>query len=106
MGKTIEFNNFQTTFNRLTRQAKNKLLKINIEFYHHDSASEPFIHVEADIERIFMEIAEPHGKVITILTQETTFSFTERNHHTNLSNDDVVFSSKNDDETFCIISFI
>ncbi len=106
MGKTIEFNNFQTTFNKLTRQAKNDLLKINIEFYHHDFESEPFIHVEADVENISIENVDLNGKVITILTNETAFSFTERNHYTNLSNDDVVFSSKNDDETYCIISFI
>lgn len=90
----------------MVQQAKNDLTKVNIEFYHHDFQSEPFLHLEASVKNVSIEQVEEHGKVISILTPETLFSFSERNYHTNLSNDDVVFSSKKDDETYCLISFI
>lgn len=106
MSKVLSFNNFQTSYKKLIQQAENDLTKINIEFYHHDFQSEPLLHIESDVENVIFEDVEGHGKVISILTTEATFSFSERNYHTNLSNDAVVFSSKHDDETHCIIDFI
>ncbi|MEN2467993.1 hypothetical protein [Ornithinibacillus sp. JPR2-1] len=106
MPKTIQFNSFQTTYNKLLKNAINDLTKVNIQYFHHDFQSEPFLHVEAKVENVMLEHVETHGLVITVLTPETTFTFTERNYYTNLSNDAVVFSSKNDGETYCIIEFI
>ncbi|WP_200411952.1 hypothetical protein [Virgibacillus salexigens] len=106
MSNVKQFNNFQTSYRRLVEKASNDLTKIFIEFYHHDFQSEPFLHVEAPVERIFMEHVEEHGNIILILTSETTFTFNEKNYNTNISNDVVVFSSKNDEQTYCIIEFI
>lgn len=106
MNKIKQFNNFQTSYKRLIEQPDIDLLKINIQYYHHDFQSEPFLHVEAEIDHIIIEHVEDHGLVISILTPETTFSFSERNYNTNLSNDAVVFSSKYDEETYCIIELI
>ncbi|MBN6206227.1 hypothetical protein JYK21_07170 [Ralstonia pickettii] len=106
MNKIIQFNSFGTIFNKLVNQSKNDLTNVNVEFYHHNFQNEPFLHIEASVENISIEEVDEYGKIISILTSETTLSFSENNYHANLSNDDVVFSSKNDDETYCIISFI
>lgn len=106
MTKVMHFNNFNTSFQKLLDKAKNELLKINIEFYHHDEQSEPFLFIEGKVETLTIEEEEGYGKIISITTSESMFFFTERNYLTNISGDAVVFSSKNDNETYCIIEFI
>lgn len=101
-----QFNNFQTSYRKMIANASIDLLKINVEYYHHDFQSEPFLHIEGHIENITLDHIEEYGHVISVFTKETTLSFIESNYHTNLSNDCVIFSSKFDDETYCIIQFI
>ncbi|WP_337970215.1 hypothetical protein [Virgibacillus salexigens] len=106
MPKVTNLPAFKSSFKKLKEKESNSLLKMNMEFYHHDFQSEPFLHVEAPVESIFMEHVEEHRNIISILTSETTFTFSEKNYNTNISNDVVVFSSKNDEQTYCIIEFI
>ncbi|MBU9711112.1 hypothetical protein [Evansella tamaricis] len=105
MNNIKQFNSYQTTFNKLIKQANNDLIKINIAYYHHDYQSEPFLHIEAHIENVHIEETIDYGKIITIHTNEVALSFFEKNYLTNISGDAVVFSSKHDEETYCIIEF-
>lgn len=106
MAEIKQFNSFPTSFKKINDSLGNGIPKINVEYYHHDFQDEPLLHIEAHLEGVRQDFIEDHGHIISILTKETTIVFTENNYHTNLSNDDVVFSSKNDDETYCIITFI
>jgi hypothetical protein len=106
MSNITNFPAFTSSYKKLKEESENKLLRIFIEFYHHDFQSEPFMYLEGSVQTISMEEIEEHGKVINIITSETILSFTERNYHTNISGDAVVFSSKDDNETYCIIEFI
>lgn len=106
MSNIKTFNNFQTSYRKMIENASNDLTKILIEFYHHDFQSEPFLVVSGHAETIRMEEVEEYGKIINITTKENILTFTERNYHTNLSNNAIVFSSKFDDETYCIIEFM
>ena len=101
-----QFNSFDTSYKRLKEKLSNSLLKISLEYYHHDFQSEPFLLIDAYPENIRIKELEEHGKIILITTKETMVTFTEKNYNTNLSNDSVVFYSKFDEETYCIIQFI
>ncbi|WP_077317617.1 hypothetical protein [Virgibacillus proomii] len=82
-------------------------VRFNIEYYHFDDDSEPVISIDAEAERLVLDYVPEHGLVISILTKESIISFSEKNYITNLSSDNsVVFASKHNDETHCIIQFI
>jgi hypothetical protein len=73
--------------------------------YHHDNNSEPTISVIGIASGVLQEHNDELGMIITIYLDDSYFAFCECRHFTNLSNEEVVFSSKHDDETFWIISF-
>lgn len=82
-------------------------VRFNIEYYHFDDDSEPVISIDAEAERLVLDYVPEHGLVISILTKESIIGFSEKNYTTNLGSDNsVVFASKNDNETHCIIQFI
>ncbi|MFC4661700.1 hypothetical protein [Oceanobacillus aidingensis] len=106
MSKIKQFNSFQTSYKKLQESLDTITTKINVEYYHYDFQSEPFLHIEAFVGMVKLEFVEDYDQVISIFTPEATLVFTENNYHTNLSNDAVVFASKNDEETYCTITFI
>ncbi|MBT2600916.1 hypothetical protein J7E18_16405 [Oceanobacillus sp. ISL-73] len=106
MSKVLNLNSFNRTYKKIVEKADNDLIKLNVEFYHHDFQSEPILHMEAKIQNVLFDKSRDDGSVITIMTNESYLSFTEKNYYTNLSGDDVVFSSKHNAETYCIIQFI
>ena len=82
--------------------------KVDIELYHHDDSSEPFSYISGSILRAFSESVEGHGNIITIITNETSLSFSEKNYNFicgYIEDGIVIFNSKNDDETYCKITF-
>lgn len=79
--------------------------KFYIHLYHHDFSGEPQLTVGSYIETLRLDYVSDHGLIITIITTETTLSFSEKNYTVNTSNGDIVFVSKHDDETHCIIEF-
>lgn len=97
--------NFPSFIPSYKQLKENEHKQFSIAFYHHDCGSEPTIHISDYAESIRLDDDEEYGKIIEIHTPETFMTFTEKNHLTNLSNDDVVFSSKHDDETYWIIEF-
>lgn len=67
--------------------------------------SEPTVSVLNYVEDVLFEEVDGE-KIITIRFEGgTDVCFKEELHYTNLSNGDVVFSSKKDDETYWLISF-
>lgn len=96
------FPSFIPSYKRLK---ENQHKVFHIEFYHHDPNSEPTFYINSKALDIRFEKIEDEWMSITIRTPEIELTFGERNYFTNLSNDDVVFSSKFDDETYCLISF-
>ncbi len=105
MGLT-EFPSFISSFRFIEKQSKNELLNIHISLNHYDDPSEPILFVEGKIKSLLLEEVDGHGKVITITTNETMFSFTEKNYNAKISVNAVVFNSKHDNETYYIIEFI
>lgn len=91
---------------KLSEMAKLEYLNINIQFYHHDYQSEPFMLIEGKVKSLLLDDVIGYGETIDITTAELLISFNEKSYYTNISSDAVVFSSKNDDETYCIIEFI
>lgn len=81
--------------------------KAKVEFYHHDISQEPTATVEDNVNWIvYDEKVDEHGDVLTLFLDRTSFSFTDKNHHLNISDEKtVVISSKHDTETYWIIEF-
>lgn len=81
--------------------------KFSIDIYHHDFSSEPLFSSEVDVERIVWDLIEEHGLIITIMTSDSSYSFSEKNWlvHVDIDETYITFGSKNDDETHCIIEF-
>lgn len=95
-----------STFGQSFKQLKKNFdMKFFIHFYHHNANSEPFLHIDGYIENLSIERVDEHGFAINILTHETILVFTEQNYFSNISGESVVFSSKHDDGTHCIIEF-
>jgi hypothetical protein len=99
---------FQKSYERMKGIfQENDLVRFNIEYYHFDTDSEPVISIDAEAEKLVLDYVPEHGLVISILTKESIISFSEKNYTTNLGSDNsVVFASKHNDETHCIIQFI
>ena len=101
MSKITEFPSFKSSYKRLLENKTNVYI---VEFYHRDTPSEPTVSIINRIESIFAEFDEDPYISIRFIGG-TDLSFTEESYCTNLSGDAVVFSSKFDDETHCIIEF-
>lgn len=99
---------FKKSYARMRKVFRETIgVRFNIEYYHFDVDSEPVISIDAEAERLVLDYVDEHGLVISILTKETIVSFSEKNYTTNLCSDNsVVFVSKNDKKTHCIIQFI
>jgi len=106
MSNIATFSAFVPSYRKLQQLSYNKVLNIFIQYFHHDDQSEPFLYLEGEVNSLRLEEVEEQGKIISITTPESMFTFSERNYLTNISGDAVVFSSKNDNETYCIIEFI
>lgn len=95
-------------FKKAYQLLKNKSdWKLSIQIYHHDFSSESFFSAESDVERIVLDYVDEHRLIITILTNETSYSFSEKNWSVNVDLDEsyIAFRSKNDGKTHCIIEF-
>lgn len=95
-------------FKKAYQLLKNKSdWKFSIQIYHHDFSSEPLFFAESDVERIVLDYVDEHGLIITIMTKETSYSFSEKNWlvHVDIDEEYISFGSKSDDETFCVIEF-
>jgi stress-induced morphogen len=93
-------------FKKAYQQLKNKSdMKFSIEIYHHDFSGEPLYNSESYVEKILLDYVDEHGLIITIMTSETTFSFSEKNWLVHVDEKYVSFGSSNDDDTYCIIEF-
>lgn len=95
------FPSFKVSYNRLKENQENVYV---VEFYHRDMPSEPTVSIVDSISDVFAEFDD--DPCITIrFDGGTDLTFSKENYYTNLSDGDVVFSSKHDDETYCIIEF-
>lgn len=77
--------------------------KVTIEFYHHDYSSEPTAIAIDVVETVIQNDFNRTGLIIELDLKKSNFVFYEKNHITNISNNSVVFSSRNDNETYWII---
>ncbi|GGN64581.1 hypothetical protein GCM10007971_32600 [Oceanobacillus indicireducens] len=104
MSKIKQFNSFLTSFKELNRNF-NSCKKVLIEFYHYDMPSEPTVSVLNYMDEIIFDEIDGERSIEIRFSGGTDVCFREQLHNTNLSNGSVVFSSKHDDETYCLISF-
>lgn len=101
MSNVTVFPSFVSSYKELVR---NKNSVYIVEFYHRDTPSEPTVSIINLVSEIFADFDEDPYISIRFIGG-TDLTFTSENYSTNLSDDAVVFASKNDDETFCIIEF-
>lgn len=105
MNNIKQFNSFKTSYKELKRNEDKRFL---IEFYHYDLPSMPTISVLDNVTEVMMffdEMEREEYITIRTLKDNTDIYFSKKSYNTNLSNGCVVFSSKNDDKTHCLISF-
>lgn len=101
MSTVTPFPSFKGSYKRLKENQNNIYV---VEYYHRDMPGEPTFSIVDSISGIFSKIGD--DSYISIrFDGGTDLTFTEENYNTNLSDGDVVFSSKFDDETYCIIEF-
>lgn len=101
MSNVATFPSFIPSYKRLVENKNNVYV---VEFYHRDMPSEPTVSIINLVSEVFAEFDdEPYISIRFV--GGTDLTFTSENYHTNLSDDDVVFSSKYDDETYCVIEF-
>ncbi len=79
--------------------------KFSIQSYHNDDPSEPHFSSLVDVERINLDNVDGHGFIISILTKESIYSFTEENWTAYTGEDYISFCSEVDDETHFTIEF-
>ncbi|GAA0344136.1 hypothetical protein ACW0TQ_07955 [Oceanobacillus sp. M60] len=103
MAEIKQFNSFPVSFNRLKGFTNQKVLA---EYYHHDVPSEPSVSVLNVAEYVSFLDFETENFIGIRFADGTNVDFSSQIYNTNLSNDSVVFSSKNDEETYCIITLI
>lgn len=99
---TKHVTNFKSAYQKLKSKHD---WKFSIELYHHDFNSEPFLHTESYIEKVILDYVDEHGLIITVMTPDATYSFSENNWLVHVDDDYVSFGSKNDNDTHCIIEF-
>lgn len=101
MKKVIQFNSFKTSYKRLLENKHNIYV---VEFYHHDMPSQPTVSIVSLVSDVFAEFND-ETYISIRFNGGTDLTFTNESYTTNLSNECVVFSSKHNDETYCIIEF-
>lgn len=103
MAKVTEFPSFITSYRFLE---KNKDKETLVEFYHNDTPSEPSISVVDHVDSVLAAKIDGSAYIGIRFDGGTDLSFNDKNYNTNISNGAVIFSSKYDDETYCIIAFV
>lgn len=102
MSNVTNFPSFVPSYKRLT---ENKDRVYIVEFYHgEDTPSEPTVSIINSVTDVFADFDdEPY---ISIRFEGgTDLTFTQESYSTNLSHGAVVFASKHESETYCIIEF-
>lgn len=67
-------------FKKVCQHLKNKSdWKFSIQIYHHDFNGEPFFHAESNVEKVILDYVDEHGLIITIMTPDSSYSFSEKN---------------------------
>lgn len=99
-----QFNSFLTSYKELNKNF-NQRKRFLIECYHHDDQSEPSVSVLNGVEDLMFDDIDGEKHISIRFIGGTDVCFREKIHLTNLSNGDVVFSSKHDNETYYLISF-
>lgn len=103
MTKVMQFNSFKTSYHELNKNLSSRFL---IEYYHHAHPGEPVISILDNVyEVVTTEIEGDTHITIKTFSETSDISFTSGEYETNLSNGYVVFASKHDNETHCLISF-
>lgn len=101
MTNVAAFPSFKSSYRMLEKNKHNVYV---VEYYHRDMPSEPSVSIINLVSDIFADFDdEPYISIRFV--GGTDLSFTEENYNTNISDDAVVFSSKHDDRTYCIIEF-
>ncbi|MFB1100854.1 hypothetical protein [Terribacillus sp. JSM ZJ617] len=104
MSNVVEFNSFDTSSNELWKKFGERK-NFEVSLYHHNRDSEPHIHINDRPSSIEIDHDDEDGTIIVLNYKSLSFTWYEKNHHTNLSNGAVVFSSKHDSDTYWIIDF-
>lgn len=100
MSKVLSFNNFKTSAKQLESFVGHVCL---VEYYHNDVSSEPTVSILNKIEDVYYGEDESERHISIRFSEGTDLSFSNEAYETNLSNGVVVFGSKHDDETYCLI---
>src|SRR5690625_2897656 len=103
MTKVTKFPSFVSSYRYLE---ENKGEVTLVEFYHHDMPSEPSVSVVDHMDSVFTDNIEGSMHIGIRFDGGTDLSFDDKNYNTNISNGSVIFSSKHDNETNCIIDFM
>lgn len=93
---------FQNSYNKLEDNANNVYL---VELYHRDMPSQPTVSIVDQVSEVFSDIGADESYISIRFVGGTDLTFTSESYNTNISNNAVIFSSKFDDETYCIIEF-
>lgn len=101
MSKIAPFPSFVPSYNRLKQ---NKDQVYIVEFYHRDMPSEPTVSIINSVSEVFAYF-DDEAYISIRFVGGTDLTFASESYFTNISGDAVVFSSKHDDETYCLISF-
>ncbi len=101
MTNVAAFQSFIPSYKRLKENENNVYI---VEFYHRDTPSEPTVSIINSVSEVFANFDEDSYISIRFVGG-TDLSFTSESYNTNLSKNAVVFNSKYDDDTFCIIEF-
>ena len=95
-----------TEFKRAYQNLKEKSdMKFSIEMYHHDFSGEPTISAESGVEKVLLDYVDEYGLVITIMTSDINYSFSEKNWLAHVDEDYITFGSANGKGTHCSIVF-
>jgi len=98
-----EFPSFKKGFERLKEFVDEMCL---VEFYHHEMPGVPSISVVGRIDSVFSDYIEGLSHIGMRLDGGTDLNFDNGNYKIIFSNGSVIFSSKHDNETYCIIDFM
>src|SRR5690625_1045653 len=103
MEKVTRFPSFAPSYRTLKENQSELVL---VELYHHDVASEPSLSVITHMDSVFTGNIEGSTYIGIRFDGGTDLSFSDKNYNTNISNGAVIFSSKHDIDTYCIIDFM
>lgn len=100
MAKVANFPSFVSSYRALKANQGDLVL---VELYHHDVMSEPSLSIVSHMDSVFADNIEGTTHIGIRIDGGTDLSFNDKNYNTNISDGAVIFSSKHDSETYCII---